>query len=399
MLAELYRLRDAAGPQMREAINTQIRALEDSGVEMDQTAGRAENLRDRVNDIPKYTRINVEADIGPAETTLSNFIARRWTAIIQSQVEGSGTSGSGGPNRRLAGGGRVRGPGTGTSDSVLGLDAFTGAPTAWVSNGEFVTNERQYRRNRGLVEAINAGMVPAGVDPAALRYLATGGPVMRDKIAVRYDVDLRSAEDAITRLRRAVGASLGDPRGPVTPNGVRGLGPAAARAHQFVRSNWGFQGTMGGYANRNIAGTNVKSKHALGKAIDVMTYSNMALGQSIADFFAGPGRRQFGVDNVIWNRRIHSGRGWGAYRGVSPHTDHPHIDFYKTGTPYVPHDGPAILHRGERVMSREQNMAYTRSREFSGSGLGPGGLTVVVQAPLSAASTDRPRDERREPVR
>ena len=127
-----------------------------------------------------------------------------------------------------------------------------------------------------------------------------------------------------------------------------------------------------------------------------MTYSNMGLGQQIADFFAGPGRGQFGVDNVIWNRRIHSGRGWGAYRGASPHTDHPHIDFYKNGTPYVPHDGPAILHQGERVMSREQNLAYTSrevrgysSREFSGAGSGSGGFDYQRLAVALAARPAR----------
>lgn len=60
----------------------------------------------------------------------------------------------------LAAGGPVRGPGTGTSDSILGVGA-DGIATARVSNGEFVVNERATRKHLGLLTAINAGMRPA----------------------------------------------------------------------------------------------------------------------------------------------------------------------------------------------------------------------------------------------
>lgn len=122
----------------------------------------------------------------------------------------------------------------------------------------------------------------------------------------------------------------GDEGGAVTANGRGGLGPAARRARDSVRENFGFSGTIGGYSNRNIAGTNRLSKHALGKAIDVMTMSNMALGQRIANYFQA-NRQSYGVDNIIWNRQINSGRGWNRYNGVNPHRDHPHIDFYNNG--------------------------------------------------------------------
>jgi len=67
-------------------------------------------------------------------------------------------------------GGRLRGPGTGTSDSILGMNYFTGLPTAHVSNGEFVVKKRAYDDNKPLVEGINAGL-PKG----QLQYLANGG--------------------------------------------------------------------------------------------------------------------------------------------------------------------------------------------------------------------------------
>lgn len=105
-----------------------------------------------------------------------------------------------------------------------------------------------------------------------------------------------------------------------------GMQPAAKRAADFVRSKFGFKGTIGGYVNRNIAGTNQKSKHASGLAIDVMLPVG-ATSNAIADYFAGPGYDTFGVENVIHNRRIYNkARGWHDYRG-DPHTSHVHVDF------------------------------------------------------------------------
>lgn len=67
-------------------------------------------------------------------------------------------------------GGRLRGPGTGTSDSILGMNYFTGLPTAHVSDGEFVVKKRAYDDNKPLVEGINAGL-----PRERLQYLAGGG--------------------------------------------------------------------------------------------------------------------------------------------------------------------------------------------------------------------------------
>jgi len=60
----------------------------------------------------------------------------------------------------LAAGGPVHGPGTGTSDSIIGMDYFTGMPTARVSAGEFVVNKKSTDDYRALIEAINAGTLP-----------------------------------------------------------------------------------------------------------------------------------------------------------------------------------------------------------------------------------------------
>jgi len=63
-----------------------------------------------------------------------------------------------------AGGGLIRGPGTGTSDSIL----------AHVSNGEFVTKASATAKHRPLLEAINNDALPA---------YATGGYVSRQYVA------------------------------------------------------------------------------------------------------------------------------------------------------------------------------------------------------------------------
>lgn len=50
---------------------------------------------------------------------------------------------------------------------------------------------------------------------------------------------------------------------------------------------------------------------------------------------------------------------------------------YKTGTDYVPADGLAYLHQGERVMTKEDNSRFTRSRE---QGAGGGATPVVIKS-------------------
>ncbi|AKJ72566.1 tail length tape measure protein [Gordonia phage GMA2] len=78
---------------------------------------------------------------------------------------------------RLSDGGLLSGPGTGRSDSILGLGR-DGAPTARVSNGEFVMNERSTRMFLPLLELMNK--MPAlrlGGLVKSLPGLADGGSV------------------------------------------------------------------------------------------------------------------------------------------------------------------------------------------------------------------------------
>lgn len=56
--------------------------------------------------------------------------------------------------------GMLYGPGTGTSDSILGVDT-KGVPTALVSANEFVVNAKSTAENLPLLKMINAGWVPS----------------------------------------------------------------------------------------------------------------------------------------------------------------------------------------------------------------------------------------------
>ncbi|WP_152047189.1 phage tail tape measure protein [Aureimonas psammosilenae] len=65
----------------------------------------------------------------------------------------------------FASGGHVRGPGTGTSDSVL----------ARLSNGEFVVNAQSTAKHRALLEAVNSGNIPAFATGGLVGRAASGG--------------------------------------------------------------------------------------------------------------------------------------------------------------------------------------------------------------------------------
>ncbi|WP_343466446.1 phage tail tape measure protein [Rhodococcus aetherivorans] len=86
----------------------------------------------------------------------------------------------------LRSGGMVRGPGTGTSDSILGIGA-NGLPTALVSNGEFVTNAAATAKNLPLLQAINAGWTPSA---EFVRALVQDGDFTANNLGIQEDSQL-----------------------------------------------------------------------------------------------------------------------------------------------------------------------------------------------------------------
>ncbi|MBM6402956.1 peptidoglycan-binding protein [Phycicoccus sp. CSK15P-2] len=84
-------------------------------------------------------------------------------------------------------------------------------------------------------------------------------------------------------------------------------------------------------------------EHGEGRALDWMLDArrsgDLAIGNTVTRWLAAPdsqGRqgamaRRFGINYIVWNRQIWKAwapeRGWQAYTGSSPHTDHIHLSF------------------------------------------------------------------------
>jgi hypothetical protein len=95
----------------------------------------------------------------------------------------------------------------------------------------------------------------------------------------------------------------------------------------------GAYGPVGGrnggiFGCRTIAGTDVLSVHAEGRADDLMT-GGAGWGRTLADALV-VNSGMLGVQLVIHNRRVWScsapDAGWRDYHGINPHTDHLHVE-------------------------------------------------------------------------
>jgi len=172
------------------SVNAKIRSIFNG----DANSAQAQFLRQQllVNDaLKQYSDISKDATKGfisdiiagkNALESLSNALTKIGNKLIDMAVDGlwsKAFGGSGGigsfvsnlfgggaspeatalaaGTRALAGGGQVRGPGSGTSDSV----------PAWLSNGEFVVNAAATAKHLPLLQALN--------DDAAMPKFATGG--------------------------------------------------------------------------------------------------------------------------------------------------------------------------------------------------------------------------------
>lgn len=136
-------------------------------------------------------------------------------------AKGGALADASGSIERRATGGRISGPGSGTSDSILAL--IDGAKPLLVSNGEFIVNERSTREYLPLIKAINERRLPrfagGGMlgEPQlpALRYpqlpAMSGANRQGQRLQVTGKIEVASNENFDAKMTglafRAVGAS------------------------------------------------------------------------------------------------------------------------------------------------------------------------------------------------
>lgn len=100
--------------------------------------------------------------------TSTTYVRTRYSATYDSNAARPFRR-DGGPAPKFAGGGMpggmLRGPGTGTSDSI---------PMWWGSNGEYIINARSTAKYRRLIEAINSDTLGARMKVAAPRGVPSG---------------------------------------------------------------------------------------------------------------------------------------------------------------------------------------------------------------------------------
>lgn len=211
---------------------------------------------------------------------LGGFLAGIPSNVLGVDIPGASTVQSWGQTLQgLATGGVVRGPGTGTSDSILAL----------LSNGEGVVTARAMANGGAtLVAALNAGWVPP-----------------------------------VEMVRSMVGH---------IPGFAEGLNPGADFLRNQIMRMWPQITSIGGRRSEDGYG-----EHSSGNALDVMipnyqTPEGKALGDAVASFVA-QNATALGLDGFIWRQTSYgyggsftSGKAMGD-RGsdTQNHMDHVHI--------------------------------------------------------------------------
>ncbi|MEV0822549.1 hypothetical protein [Nonomuraea rubra] len=172
----------------------------------------------RVRVLPdgKVIKIRAEANTAPAEAAVQRLVRDSSGRVIDVfvRVNGGPTAQAGATGglvkpgffQRYARGGPVsgqlKGPGTGTSDSIL----------ARLSNGEFVVNARSTRKYLRLLHLINTNRFASGGLVGALPRYANGGSVRarQSRLSIALDLNLSAAaEKTLQRQVKAIGDKLG----------------------------------------------------------------------------------------------------------------------------------------------------------------------------------------------
>ncbi|OBG36201.1 hypothetical protein [Mycolicibacter heraklionensis] len=232
------------------------------------------------------------------------------------QAQGSGFYKDWYPPAKASGGiagvdskGKLYGPGTGTSDSILGIGA-DGMPTALVSRGEGVVKDAAMNRGGGqLVAALNAGWTPSA---DFLHAMLPGLP--------RHDQG--SEQDPMARRwMEALQSGRIGPNGELNPGGAKGsesgLQTNTIRGRRIISALFPEIGDIGGQRQDSL------KWHPSGLALDVMipgydTKGGKALGDQINAFIVG-NAAALGSDYTMWQQK--------------DHYNHIHSNFAESGMP------------------------------------------------------------------
>ena len=261
----------------------------------------------------------------------------------------------------FASGGPITGRGTGTSDSV----------PIWASHGEHMWT---------AAEVSAAGGHQAMIDMRrAVRGMAAGGPVLEvnttaqgyNSVAIQNGIfaNLNStanvirqhAQASFNQQAAASGGAGGAARwAPLVAMVAAMLGiPASVVPGVLAMIN----AESGGNPNAiNLTDSNAAAGHPSRGLMQTIpgtfaTYRNPSLSNNIVDplanIYAGMNYalNNYGLGMLMSGGRHGSG---GGYLG------------YETGTDWVPRTGPAILHQGEAVLSRQENARRGPTVNMSG---------------------------------
>lgn len=216
---------------LRAALAEMKRQAAIAGGEIDETGKK-------IKDLPDEKEIKVTANTAPARSAFDSLLARIGIARpeIPIGIRAPGATGGlvlpGAIRRRrggpvgLAGGGMLRGPGTGTSDSIPAVIDRGRGGLAALSTGEYVINAKQTRRHYALIRAINAGAFKAGGMIGRARAFAAGGKVRG--YATGGKVGRASTKSLVN-----IGALLGDS----IAKGLRGSAPAIRKEVDRIKKS------------------------------------------------------------------------------------------------------------------------------------------------------------------
>lgn len=89
------------------------------------------------------------------------------------------------------------------------------------------------------------------------------------------------------------------------------------------------------YNCRAVRGGTTRSLHSEGRAADLAANAHDPQQRAVMERFVAwliAHANELGVQYIIWNRRSwHCSKGWRPYTGVSPHTDHAHVELRWSG--------------------------------------------------------------------